>query len=83
MRKKFPPLKNELDCLYCSEHLTTYEIARLTGFSQRAVHYWMKKYGIEGRKNSESHCKRVKIELSPTLAYVLGVCYGDGSVHKV
>lgn len=50
MRKKFPPLKNELDCLYCSEHLTTYEIARLTGFSQRAVHYWMKNMELKVEK---------------------------------
>lgn len=82
MKKRFPLSENGLHELYWSKRLSTYEIARLTGFSQGAVHYWMKKYRIKGRRSDESHCKRVNLNFSPTLAYVLGICYGDESVHK-
>jgi len=82
MRKKFPLSSNDLHELYWPKKLSTYEIAKLTGFSQGAVHYWMKKYRIKGRKSDESHCKRVNLDFSPTLAYLLGVCYGDRSVYK-
>ena len=83
MKKRFPLSENGLYEIYWSRRLSTNEIARLTGFSQSAVHYWMKKYRINGRRSDESYCKRVNIDFSPTLAYVLGVCHGDGSVHRV
>ncbi len=83
MRKRFPLSEKDLYGLYWSKRLSTYEIAKLTGFSQSAIHYWMKKYRIKGRRSGESHCKRVNLNFSSTLAYILGVCYGDGSVHRV
>lgn len=82
MKKKFPLSSNDLYKLYWSKKLSTYEIAELTGFSQGDVHYWMRKYRIKGRGSDENHCKRVNLNFSPILAYILGVCYGDGSVHK-
>ena len=82
MKKRFPLSEKDLHELYWLRELSTYQIARQTGFSQRTVFNWMKTYGIKRRKKNDSHCKRVNLDLSPTFSYVLGVCFGDGTVHK-
>jgi len=83
VKKRFPLSENDLNELYWSRELSTHQIARLTGFSQMTVFNWMKKYMIKRREKNDSHCKRVDIDLSPTLSYVLGVCFGDGTVYKM
>lgn len=73
---------DELLDLYWTKGLSTQEIADQVGFSRKTVSYWMQKYGIRRRSGSEaSPGKRVNLDLSPTLAYVLGICFGDGSVY--
>ena len=67
--------------LYKDKKLTSYQIARLLGISQRAVLNWLIRYNVK-RRPSASNPADISFDHTPTLAYILGVIAGDGSVYQ-
>lgn len=86
------PTKNELNELYWGRKQTIEEIATAYGVSTWSIRHRIDRWGIRPRTIGEAmklaHEKgriglRPKLDPTPTLAYVLGVLKGDGSVYKV
>ena len=71
--------KDELYDLYWNRGLSIGEIAKMFGVGKSAIRSKMLKLGIARRNNSKEPC----LTPSPTLAYVLGVILGDGSVSVI
>jgi len=71
-----------LEKLYWVEHLTQKEISERLGISRRLVIKLMKEYNIEKRKMGSHRLIKPHLELSPELAYIIGVLLGDGSIRK-
>ena len=53
-------LENELRRMYWDEYMSQIEIGEVCGVSHRAISYYMKKYRIESRSNSESRLGRLR-----------------------
>jgi intein-encoded DNA endonuclease-like protein len=76
----FKPNEEELRNLYWEKGLSIRQIGKLVGRSKEIVVRWMKRYGIPRRPVGDRP-DHVNLSYSPELAYVFGVCKGDGSVH--
>ena len=85
--------ENELRTLYWDKELSTVEIGEKFGYTARNVGYYMRKFGISRRSNSEAHqlgfrkkphpgCIHPNLEFNENMAYILGVLFGDGNVNK-
>ena len=74
------PSKEELQELYWRKGLSIRQIGKLIGRSAEVVVRLMKRYGIPRRPRGDRP-EQVDLSPSPELAYVFGVCKGDGSVH--
>lgn len=72
--------EEELRDLYWGKGLSLRQIGRLVGRSTEVVVRRMKRYGIPRRPRGDRP-KPVDLSPCPELAYVFGVCKGDGSVH--
>jgi hypothetical protein len=62
--------------------LSTTEIAKILGMRRTSVWLWMKRHNIARRKWQEAVSNVCDLSLSPTLAYILGLRYGDLKVVK-
>jgi len=67
-----------LETLYIDERLTTQEIADEYGVSGDSIRTLLRKHGIPIRSNSEAHTRDIDLTVTPTLAYIIGVYFGDG-----
>jgi AraC-like DNA-binding protein len=79
----------EVKRLYHIEHKTVKEIAEMFGYSSSGMRKWMIKHGISIRRTAETNAlrgsgniKKVNLQPSEQLFYVLGVIYGDGNYRK-
>ena len=72
--------EEELRDLYWEKRLSLKQIGRLVGRAPEVIVRRMKRYGIPRRPRGGGP-KQVDLNPSPELAYVFGVCKGDGSVH--
>jgi uncharacterized protein YjcR len=69
--------KEELIDLYIKRKLGSPAIAKKFGVSKQTILYWLRRYGIPRRAQSEA--QRIWLnENKVMLAYVLGVVFGDG-----
>lgn len=83
---------DELKELYYSKKLSAKEIGSLYGYSYRTVLKLMEKHGLAVRTRSEvediksSKTANINIDffrtLTPDLAYLLGIMFSDGNLHK-
>jgi len=69
----------ELESLYWDERLSLSEIARRFNVSPATIHRYMTKYGIPRRPACGK--EPVNLSPSPSLAYLIGVVYGDGNLN--
>lgn len=84
-RRKIPiPSKNMLKDLYWSQGQSLSDLARGFHVSDKTVRKWFKQLSIPLRPLSESFGmkkrQQPKLELSPSLAYIISVILGDGCV---
>jgi len=79
--KKFNLNKDELYNLYVDKGLTGTQIAKIIGVSCSLVYKMLKRYGINTRPIWLSNTRKWTMRKCTELAYVIGVCMGDGSVQ--
>jgi len=74
--------KEELYDLYWNKGLSLSEIAKMFDVNKSSVKSKMMNLGIPTEKNRRKpRWKHINLSPSPTLAYILGVILGDGSVY--
>jgi intein-encoded DNA endonuclease-like protein len=80
---------DEINRLYNVEHKTIKEIAEMFGYTYEGMRKWMIRRGLILRSSAESrmirgsgNVKKVNLQPSEQLFYVLGVIYGDGNYRK-
>lgn len=69
---------DQLKKLHWIDGLSETQIGAKYGVSCAAINYWMRKFGLSGRK----HVDNLLFEPSPALSYVLGAILGDGCVYR-
>jgi len=78
--------RKELHRLYVKEGLSTTEIEQKTSIPKSTVWRYLKRSGILTRRKEDAvrlkYAKRINFGDLETLAYVLGVLLGDGSISK-
>jgi len=79
---KMEPLltKDELEHLYWEERLTQKQIGDRLGVWDAHISDWMRQYHLAVRPISERHAHRINLAMNETLAYFLGIMYGDGGI---
>jgi len=65
---------------HLEEGWNIYRMARECGVSWDTIRYWGRKHGIPLQKHGTNDKQYPNLELSPELAYILGVIDGDGCV---
>lgn len=90
--RKFKLSKEELNDLYRNKGLSTAEISKIAGVKHgRTVAEWMRRFGIPKRARPDRRIlswakqfgvRRVNLEPTKELSYLIGAIWGDGSLLK-